>query len=250
MIGNKIIKFKTLDSTNKYIKEHIFELESGSIVITDFQTNGYGRLSRTWFDTDLMNLTFSFLLRQKVNSHTTLISQLVGAAIIKALEELNIDANIKWPNDILVNNKKVAGILIESKILQDDIYLIVGIGLNVNSTTFDQTIEHKATSLKNETNITYNLDEVLNTIVTHLNYFVDNFNRSDHSFLDVCRSKNALLNKEVTIESTQEKAIVVGIDDDGSLIVLIKNKRIKYFGSEITLSNSYNALGDNYGKNN
>jgi BirA family biotin operon repressor/biotin-[acetyl-CoA-carboxylase] ligase len=244
MIGNKIIKFTTLDSTNKYIKENIFTLDSGTIVITDFQTDGYGRLDRKWFDNNLLDLTFSFVLKQKVKPQTNLMSQLVGAALIKALEELEIDAEIKWPNDILINSKKVAGILVESKIINDDIYLIIGIGLNVNSTEFDQSILNKATSLKCEANRTFKLDIVLHTITHYLNYFVDNYNQSNYVFLETCREKNALYNKVVTISPSNEMGKVIGIDNDGSLIVLINNKKVKYFGSEISLSNSYNGLGE------
>ncbi len=243
MIGKKIINFSKIDSTSKYIKDNLFQLELGTIVMADYQSNGYGRKNRTWIDKKKENLTFSFLIKQRVTDKTNLISQLIGVAIINSLKDLNIEATIKWPNDILITNKKVAGILVETKILKDEIYLIIGIGLNINQMQFEQEISSKATSLKVATGKSYIIEEVLDIIILHINKLLLAFNNQDYSFLQICREKNALLNKLVTLE-TSEQAKVIDIDNDGNLVVLINNKERKYFGSEITLANSYNVLGE------
>lgn len=244
MSKKRVIHFTSLDSTNKYIKEHLYDLEPGTIVSTDYQTAGYGRLSRSWLDQKGTNLTFSVFLKETLTSHTSLISQLVAASLIKALEEFNIHCYIKWPNDILLHSKKVAGILVETVIVDKEIYLIIGIGLNVNTQALDPSIESKATSILLETNKEYDRDIILQAIMKHLDLFLSEFRKENYSFMNICRERNALLNQEVYINQYKTKAIVKDIDNNGHLVLKEDNTILRFSGSEVTLTNSYQALGD------
>jgi BirA family biotin operon repressor/biotin-[acetyl-CoA-carboxylase] ligase len=237
MIKN-VIHFDVIDSTNKYIKEHLTEIKPGTLIDASKQTNGYGRKNRTWFDSE-NNLTFSFLLKELIHENTHLYSQVIAVAILQALNQYNLNPMIKWPNDIMINHKKIAGILIESKIINDEIFIIIGIGLNVNQTTFDSTISSKATSMKNETGMEYNKNEVLKMLIEHINKQLTLFKNKDHSFLTICQKHNYLLNKEVYVEEINTTCKVIGIDHQGKLKMECDGLIQSYFGSEVSLKNIY-----------
>lgn len=124
---NKIIFFKKIDSTNKFLKENNFI--SGTIILAEEQTDGYGKLGARWIS-PRGGLWFSFVINKKIKNPIKHL-KITAVAIVKTLKMKKINSMIKIPNDILINNKKVCGILLEN-----DLYtgkLIIGIGLNVNN---------------------------------------------------------------------------------------------------------------------
>ncbi|MDT8336407.1 MAG: biotin--[acetyl-CoA-carboxylase] ligase, partial [Candidatus Izemoplasmatales bacterium] len=136
MIGNKIISFDIIDSTNDYIKKHLESLSHGAIVTASQQSKGRGRLNNTW-QSPLGNLYFSFILKQNTKQEDLFSLQIkVSLALIKLLEVYNVTSKIKYPNDVLVNNKKIAGILIETSGYTNIESIIIGIGLNLNQIDF------------------------------------------------------------------------------------------------------------------
>ena len=131
------IYWREIDSTNKYAKTLAARgYPEGTVVITEQQTAGQGRRGRSWYSPAHEGIYFSLILRPLIPlSQISRISLLCAVATAEALrEELGIEARIKWPNDILVNQKKIAGILAEAVTDMDRIeYLVLGIGININT---------------------------------------------------------------------------------------------------------------------
>src|SRR5699024_3580243 len=155
----------------------------GSVFVANTQTNGKGRLGRSWHSTNNKGIWMSILLRPNLHpqqaSLLTLLSATVVADILTHRTTQNIA--IKWPDDILINNKKVAGILTEMKAESDHIqYVVIGIGLNVNQIISDlpPDIRHIATSIQIETGQCWNLhsmiQHILHTFEKHYKTFMEN----------------------------------------------------------------------------
>ena len=170
----RIIKLNAIDSTNSFLKEMIYNevVEDYTVVIAQHQTRGRGQMGTTWQSETGKNLMFSLFkdLSVHVVEFPFYISMAVSLAILKALQQFNIpDVRIKWPNDILSANKKICGILIENVIKDRLNSTIIGIGVNVNQTEFEN-LPH-ASSLKSITGVHYDLDEVLHYIMKQTKYY-------------------------------------------------------------------------------
>lgn len=154
-IGRNLIFLPEVDSTNSYAMNLLknVNLPEGTVVHTAYQTQGRGQRGSSWNAEPASNITASLILKPlflNIKNHFFLYMISALACYDTMAEILNnsqFDIKIKWPNDILVNKKKIAGILIENNILNNQINAcIVGIGINVNQTTFDTIIQ--ATSIK------------------------------------------------------------------------------------------------------
>lgn len=178
--GHPLIKFETIDSTNNYaanlVRNH--KLAPGTVIVSDYQTKGKGQRGNNWLAESAKNLLFSLVLYPELLpvKEQYLISLITSLSLYHVVSESFIDSSnckvsIKWPNDILVEKKKIAGILIEnassSNLLDSS---IVGIGFNINQIEFGML---EATSLKVETNIDFNRRDVLAL-------FLENFDRYYH----------------------------------------------------------------------
>ena len=159
---NRIVHFKKITSTNDYLKDH-YEEDSGLLVYSDFQTSGKGRRGNRWESQRSKNLMFSFLLKNPELTQQELMMK-VTIALINTLEEYGLKGHIKLPNDILVNNKKLSGVLIESIYRDKNVYTIVGIGLNVN-----QIMDQNRTSIKQELMQSVHRKSVLLKFISYYN---------------------------------------------------------------------------------
>lgn len=139
------------------MKKHAGELRHGALVVADEQTKGKGRLGRQWESQPHSGIWMSLLLRPEIPPYEApKITQIAGAAMTQVLQDMGIDVKIKWPNDLILNKKKVCGVLTEMSAELGEInYVIVGIGLNVHQSSFPDVIEDKATSLALATNKKY-----------------------------------------------------------------------------------------------
>lgn len=171
-IGKSIEYFEQIDSTHKYAKKIALENEeNGKIIIADIQTAGIGTKGRKWYSGKAKNIAMSIILKPK-----TTIKQLEGLTIKiancvkKSIYELyNIDLNIKEPNDLLLNNKKICGILTEISTIGEKInYLIISIGFNVNEDNFSTEIKDIATSLKSECKRDFKREEIIIKFIENL----------------------------------------------------------------------------------
>jgi len=180
--------FEEIDSTNNFAKHN--SLADGSIVLTNHQTNGKGRHEHAWISKKGADLTFTLV--KKIADQNTEQVKLVFAvtyAVYETIKEILIKENfeisgnisVKWPNDILIRQKKIAGILIEAK-PQKNLYLI-GIGINVNGTSFHDALKKKSTSLCLETGKSIDLNFLLITLVKNLNKYLKFV--EDHKYKEI-----------------------------------------------------------------
>ena len=177
--GSRIVTLETVDSTNEEVKRLARQgAESGLVVAAESQTAGKGRFSRSWSSGHDGGLYFSILLRTELPpADIASITLSTGYAVCLAIREYaGIDALIKWPNDIIVGSKKLCGILTEMAAQIDRIdYVVTGIGINVNNSSFPEEIADKATSLFLETGKTFDRSEFLACVLKKLDKVVGDF---------------------------------------------------------------------------
>jgi len=173
----KLIKLSAIGSTNTYLKDLCQQekQQSYTVVLADEQSSGRGQLGTVWFSDKGKNLTFSVLvnfLEFEVGSQF-FISMAVSLAIQKVLSSyVDNEIKVKWPNDILADGQKIAGILIENNLSGNSLNrVVIGIGLNVNQEHFPEEIPN-ATSLKLLSNKSFDLEKVLDEIVTSIEYYM------------------------------------------------------------------------------
>lgn len=242
---SEIIYFEELGSTNKYSKQNYLNLKDNTLVITSNQTEGKGRFERVWETSAGNNLTFSLIIHSKLrldelhfmNFYSSYILYLTVKSALHNFGDCKV--RLKWPNDILLNNKKIAGILLDIK--ESDMEtkkFIIGIGLNVNQTDFSPEIRHKASSLSKEFQTEFSPEEIL---ITFINLFYNNAEllNSFESLMENWISATDIIGKNVRfrlLEDVNEMtAEVLKIDYDGGLVLLTANgKKNKYFSGEIT----------------
>lgn len=232
----KIIKFDVIDSTNTYLKTNYDNLDNLTFVAANHQTNGKGRLGRTWIDED--DLLFSILVKENIEKPTD-YSLLIGAVLVKVLKKYS--PKIKWPNDIIINDKKCIGILLEGVTKEKQECVIIGVGINVNTTVFPKDLLFKATSLKNESKEEINKDSLLKSIINEFINEYNNYVNNKSDYLNIIRNNFYLDGKEISFlyNNKEEKGIVKGIDDMGNLIVKTDNQLLYLNSGEVTLNNIY-----------
>ncbi|SKA83087.1 BirA family transcriptional regulator, biotin operon repressor / biotin-[acetyl-CoA-carboxylase] ligase [Clostridium sp. USBA 49] len=245
VIGRKFIYFNSIDSTNNAAKKIADDENShGTVLISEEQTNGKGRLGRHWISPKYKGIWMSIILKPNLDPiDASKITQIAAAAVTLSLLEMNIKALIKWPNDIILNHKKVCGILTEMNAELTNIHhVIVGIGINVNADKeeFPDDLKDIATSLKIESNNKINRQiltaKILNNFEILYNKFINN--NDIESSLKICREYSAILGSEIIIINKGEKvsAKAIDIDEEGKLIVKYSNGNIeKIISGEISI---------------
>ena len=247
IIGKNLIVLDSVDSTNDYLKKLGNEgCENGTVVVAREQTKGKGRLGRTWHSKKDDGIAFSVLLRPNVApSEVSAITPLAGLAVCKAIREYTkLDCVIKWPNDIIVGRKKLVGILTEMSAEFDAVeYVITGIGINVDHTSFPEEIAFKATSLLLETGRHVDKNEFLACVVEHIeNEFVKNNLELTPTalaeYIDLC----ATVGRSVTFQRGTRRisGMAVGVSEHGELKVMMSDGTICLVNSgEVTVQGIY-----------
>jgi BirA family transcriptional regulator, biotin operon repressor / biotin---[acetyl-CoA-carboxylase] ligase len=232
------IKLNAIDSTNDFLKALASnqKVENFTIVTAKSQWKGRGQMGTQWQTEESKNLITSILIKKTI-SNTELIFVLniaVAISIIEALKNFKIpDLSIKWPNDIMSGNKKIAGILIENNIKESGkIQSIVGIGLNVNQTNFSNL--PKASSLKVITGADYDIEEILFKIIDEIKLNIVTI-KSENSEMLWQKYHNLLfkIGKPVVFENAnQEKfmGIIQKVNKNGQLDVMLEDDSIQSFG--------------------
>lgn len=232
-----------LSSTNAYISQNLSALPHASCVATNLQSQGRGRRGRRWQNGLGTSLTFSVLWRfESGASALSGLSLAVGVGAIRALKTLQIEnAKLKWPNDILVEHAKLAGILIE---LQGDMdgpsHAIIGIGMNLHlPEAIRQQIDQPVTDLNAISHTTPNANLVLAVLLDHLADVLHEFEqRGFQSFADEWKSHHAYHKRPVRMLMPDHREIIgiaEGVDDDGSLLVQTENGLQRFISGEISL---------------
>ena len=232
-----IIKLDAIDSTNTYLKKIISDkdVRDSTIVTAKFQTKGRGQTGSNWESEDSKNLICSIYKKDlgvKVKDQF-IISMLVSLALIKTLKKNNLpNLSIKWPNDIMSDNKKICGILVENIVKQNYIkYSVIGIGLNVNQTIFDNL--PNASSIKNITGTTHNKDEILEELADNINKF---FERIDKFNSEMIFKKYVELLYRINIPSTFKNSkgenftgLIIGVTKLGKLNIMLEDNNLESY---------------------
>ena len=213
------LHFGEIDSTNLYLKNSYQLLENFTFVSADYQSKGKGRNDRVWESSKGLNLMFSILIKDpKLIENSSILSLMSAVEVAKLLERYGIDnVSIKWPNDVLIGDKKVCGILLEGQLPN---YLVIGIGLNVNQKEFPDNLRRPATSMSNELNRDIDLEDLKGQLFPSI---INNFNKLDRDeYLSYFSKHNYLLNKRVKVNINQQLFIgeVVGIDNNFNIQIL------------------------------
>ncbi|HLT49378.1 MAG TPA: biotin--[acetyl-CoA-carboxylase] ligase [Aequorivita sp.] len=233
----KIIKLNAIDSTNTYLKQLAKETQllDETVVVAENQLSGRGQMGNGWLSREGQSLTFSIFkeFERFTVASQFVISMAVSLAILEAIKRFNIpDISIKWPNDILSANRKIGGILIENVLEGSFVkYSIIGIGLNVNETDFPNLPQ--ASSMKLETGKTFQLDEVLDSILKNVFKNLKNLSSSDFSEMKQLYEINLFRREKISVFETPEgsklNGIIKGVSDSGELLVEMENNPLQKF---------------------
>ena len=240
----EIITLDSIDSTNDFLKDYnkTNELKNFTVVNALEQTNGRGQMGSNWVSESGKNLTFSILIKKiKIkNADLFVLNLIVSNALFSVLNKNYIsNISLKWPNDVMIGNKKVAGVLIENLLKTNkEIDCIIGIGLNVNQEIFSHLPQ--ATSLFNETKQTFNLTDLLNQIVTEIEFELRNYSKKN--LQNHLNNFNSILYKRETPMTFKDcnnqlfMGIIKNVSLDGKIHILkdddilysFTNKEIEY----------------------
>lgn len=228
-IGHPLVFFESCLSTNTAcFQEAERGASHGTLVLADSQTSGRGRKGRAWYSPRGKNLYFSILLTQlPVQSGISWIPLVTGLALTETLEKItSLAFSLKWPNDILFKNKKMAGILCECKQAgKAGSACVVGVGININSTygDFSPDLSEIATSLFIECQFPFNRSVVLTSFLEKFESYYENLLKSGaHSMKIPYTRRCSTIGRQIRIElMTGEsiQGIAVGIGDEGELLV-------------------------------
>ena len=166
-IGKKVIHLDTVGSTNDYAKEIGNKVSGGTLIISEQQTKGKGRLGRVWKSKSGDGIWMSLIIKPKIEPYKAPFLTLVaGASVVKALSNLGVEASIKWPNDVVVSRKKICGILTEMGLENGKIReVVIGDGINVNLENIPEELQDKATSLYLETGRKYDRNRIIGLVM-------------------------------------------------------------------------------------
>ncbi|MBY0483396.1 biotin--[acetyl-CoA-carboxylase] ligase [Nitrosomonas sp.] len=242
-----ITLFDTLDSTNTFLldnlKNGVVDNRCIPVVATEYQTNGRGRAGRLWYSGFGDSLTFSFGWRfDKGVSALSGISLIIGIAIIRVLRTFSITcASIKWPNDILVGNKKLAGILIE---LRGEIcgpsYAVIGVGFNYKlSDNIKSIINQKTTDFLSISDVYFDRNQILSALLTEFQNILPVFvNHGFAYFKKEWISYHAFERHQVSLILPNDSVIVGtvdGVKEDGSICLMTSSGRKSYHVGDISI---------------
>lgn len=239
-----IVYFEKLPSTNKHAKT----IDAGNdiLVITDFQEHGVGRFGRIWASGGDEDITCTIVKNIKLDiDYIHLVNFYTSLMLVRTLKSMpqfaDIDFQLKWPNDVLANGKKVSGILTEVQHLtQPEKRFLIGIGINVNSYSFPETIKNKAASLYSESGKTVVREELLVQVIKK---FYQNLEllSSRKELIEEWKKNSDIINKTIYFKELEDSDMkagkVLGINDGGGLVLESEEGSIKvYYSGEVSLS--------------
>jgi BirA family biotin operon repressor/biotin-[acetyl-CoA-carboxylase] ligase len=238
-IGRKLIIFDEIDSTNNYAKQLARNGEpEGTVIISDCQVKGKGRLGRDFVSPKDAGLYFSVILRPDFPMELSqLITSCAAVAVAETLDEVcNVETNIKWVNDIFLNGRKLCGILTEASVSFEAgnlDFAIVGIGINVFNKKSDmpKELDKIVTSIEEETGNRFSRNIIAAKLCDKLEEKINDI--ESRSFLDVYRKKSNLIGKYVLADfnNEQKKAEVIDIDDNAAIVLRLEDDKIVHMNS-------------------
>ena len=226
-------------STNEHC---LAQQQMPCLIVADQQTQGRGRRGKKWFSETAENLLFSIGLNLQIPADVVgLLSLLTGVSLATCLHDQGLSSvGLKWPNDILVNQRKLAGILIETRYLNDNTYQVcIGVGLNVNmAAVTDSRIENPATSLLMETGNSWDRQKLLVELAGSLINEIDRFSSSKREqLLERYQKMDVFVAQQVCVQSNglTHKGEYKGITAKGELVVRVDSEERIFNSAEVSL---------------
>jgi BirA family biotin operon repressor/biotin-[acetyl-CoA-carboxylase] ligase len=227
-MGKTIHYSQSIDSTNSKAYQLALQgAKEGEVVIAESQMEGRGRLGRRWFSPPFLNLYLSLILRPQIPPHrASLITLMAAVATADAIQNYSgLLPQIKWPNDVLLRGRKVAGLLNEIQSEMDRIHFVIlgiGVNLNMDEKMFPKEIRGMATSLKREMGETISRKDFLRSLLIVLEGWYATFLKEGGiPVLEAWRGRAEIEGKHVIVSSFGESlsGIAVDVDSDGALIL-------------------------------
>ncbi len=240
--GRRIFTFETIDSTNTCAKvlASCWAVE-GTVIIAEEQTDGRGRLGRTWFASPGQNLTFSLVLRPPGPADDlNLLPLFVGVAVADAVQNLTgLPAKCKWPNDIMINERKTAGILIEGSMKDSSVeFVIVGIGINVNQREFPPDLSEKATSLALELGTEVDRAELFREIMRSLESRYEALRECGfQSIIPLWTERTSMIGRKISVSQNGVlmEGVAQGINEQGALVLGNNGNSVALMAGDVTI---------------
>ena len=222
-----ILRFDTIDSTNtEALKQARQGANEGLCVIARQQTAGRGRQGRSWVSPMDAGLYVSVVLRPKLDAkYLPLITLAAAVAVFETLAELGLTPEIKWPNDVLLNEKKICGILAETAETEQGLAIVVGVGINVTSNSFPPELGDTATSIEGELNIPVTFSDVESVLLRQFDNWYSKLCDEDGPTAVVTEwSKRSSYangkNVRVSLTGNSVSGATNGLEPDGALRVV------------------------------
>ncbi|MDH5761453.1 MAG: biotin--[acetyl-CoA-carboxylase] ligase [Nitrospinota bacterium] len=240
-VGREIITYTTVESTNDLAKELVTAWDKeGTVILADCQTQGKGRSGRTWYSEENVGIYLSVLLKPGLAPEQIApITLIAGVALTQALNEFSRTRPVlKWPNDILLNGKKVAGILTENHKEDGHSGIILGIGINVNHTRFPISLQHIATSLAMENGESFERPPLIAAFLNHLDREYSGFLEEGPSHAALQWNQHSeMFGKHISLKQGTEtySGTAMKLDDEGRLVILLDSgEEMAFVAGEIT----------------
>ncbi len=226
-LGRSLLYLPTTNSTNDVVLRAIGEgAPHGLVALADHQSAGRGRRGRSWLsERPAENLLFTVLLRpEQVAETASNVTLAIGMGVRDALQpDLDREVRIKWTNDVLVDDRKLVGILVESQLRGGELALAVGIGLNVHMRQLPEEIRDIATSLSLLDGRELRREHLLASILEHVAKRFRQWQATGFaSMADEFRACDAIVNRSVSVEGLAGMAL--GVDDTGALLLRVGNE--------------------------
>ncbi len=239
-LGKKFLFFPEIDSTQYYAKNlPLSEISEGTVIMAELQTEGHGQFKRNWDSYRGKNLMFTSIFTPDITDCFTVLTLACAIAIHDVLKEYipNHHLQLKWPNDVMVDNKKIAGILTETSFIGNKLGRIaMGIGLNVNQSQYPNLLKDKATSLLIESGNKIGREKLLGDILLQLEINYGRWKKND------CKLANEInqslegyeqwVQLVVNDEILEGKYKFLGLNEEGNLHVLNEGGKVDIFTHE------------------
>lgn len=238
-LGADLIYKASVGSTNSYMKSaDEAEFSHGTLCVTDYQSEGRGQYNHEWKSAKGENLTFTIAFKPGSGDRLPLLTLSCALGVTRAIDKAGVsNCKIKWPNDLLVGGRKIAGLLTETVFMgRSPERVLVGIGLNVNQESFENAVGAEATSMKNEKKKTVSREETLCNILNEIEHL---YTRWHHRDTELCKDVNARLigfgqwvKISINKEMQDNKYKFLGMNDKGECVMLNEGLNVHTFSYE------------------
>ncbi len=240
VIGRNFIYCEEIDSTNTFLIDSKEFDKHGTVLLAENQTAGRGRLDRNWESVAEQNLTFSILLNEDITPELLNIINLgTSLAVAQSIENLfQLPCELKWPNDVLVNKRKIAGILLDSSSKGSEIKkVVIGIGINVNQPNFTGKFLIPPTSIKKEFRNAVERERVLSEFLNNFEEIFETCKNDPEKIILDWKSKCKMLGEKIKIQNNEEVkfGIFEDIDEKGFLILKSGDKKETIHFGDVSL---------------